>query len=177
MLKLYLDCDGVILDSITTTYELLGKEKIDTTDYNNVKKFYEELDWNYVLEITPILNDSINAIKNIIASNLYDVEILTHVNSLHEAEVKIKWFNEVLPGINVIPTKKEIAKCDMVDPKGAILVDDFLGNLDLWHKKGGISIKYSDTDKPCRYLKVKNLNEILDLTLEIEKKLNKTRLR
>ena len=161
--KLYIDCDGVILDSITTTYKLLSEEGIDKTNENEVREFYRNLDWNYVIEITPVLNDAINDIKEIIASSLYDVEILTHVNSKHEADVKIAYFNEVLPEVNVIPTDKETAKCDMVDPTNAILIDDYMGNLDLWHKKGGISIKYADTDKECPYPKIKNLREMLTI--------------
>ena len=51
----------------------------------------------------------------------------------------------------------------MVNPKDAILVDDFLGNLDLWHDKGGISVKFSDGNKKSKYRTVTKLDQIIDL--------------
>ena len=178
MIKLYLDCDGVILDSITTTYKLLQENGIDITNGEDkqVRDFYANLDWNHVIEITPVLNDAISNINKLLDTGLYDVEVLTHVNSENEAKAKIKWFNKVLPDVKVIPTKKEIAKSDMVDPFNAVLVDDYLPNLDLWHQKGGIAIKYATTDKECPYLKIKDLGQILTLTDIISDKImsNKT---
>ena len=57
----------------------------------------------------------------------------------------------------------EIINADAVDPKGNILVDDFLGNLDYWHEKGGISIKFSDSGKECIYQTITDLSELLKL--------------
>ena len=59
--------------------------------------------------------------------------------------------------------QKKIKKADAVDPKGNILVDDFLGNLDYWHEKGGISIKFSDSGKECIYQTITDLSELLKL--------------
>ena len=96
-------------------------------------------------------------------SKVYDIEILTHVNSDGEIIAKLNYFKEVLPEVKVIAVPKEIRKADAVDPKGNILVDDFLGNLDYWHEKGGISIKFSDSGKECIYQTITDLSELLKL--------------
>ena len=96
-------------------------------------------------------------------TKVYDVEILTHVNSDGEIIAKLNYFKEVLPEVKVMAVPKEIRKADAVDPKGNILVDDFLGNLDYWHEKGGISIKFSDSGKECIYQTITDLSELLKL--------------
>ena len=51
----------------------------------------------------------------------------------------------------------------IVNPKNAILIDDYLGNLDLWNKKGGIAIKFSDSNKKCKYPSITKLEQIIDM--------------
>ena len=75
----------------------------------------------------------------------------------------MNYFKAVLPNIKVIPVPKEIDKADYVDPNGSILVDDFLPNLEYWEEKGGIPIKFSDSDKECKYKKINDLSELLEL--------------
>ena len=147
MKKLYIDFDGVILDTIKVTYEMIEKLGLGTPE--EVSEFYYNLDWNHLIKQTPEINDSINCIRKIMNSNLFDVKVLTHIIS----------YNEGL----VILVPKQINKADMVNPKDAILVDDFLGNLDLWHDKGGISVKFSDGNKKSKYRTVTKLDQIIDL--------------
>ncbi len=68
-----------------------------------------------------------------------------------------------IPELEVILVPKQINKADMVNPKDAILIDDFLGNLDLWHKNGGISVKFSDKNKKSKYITITKLDQILEL--------------
>mgnify|MGYP003178254337 CR=1 FL=1 len=136
MTKLYLDCDGVILDTINMSYKMIKNKGL--TNEKDIEK---------IKELTKV----------------YDVEILTHVNSDGEIIAKLNYFKEVLPEVKVIAVPKEIKKADVVDPKGNILVDDFLGNLDYWHEKGGISIKFSDSGKKCIYQTITDLSELLKL--------------
>ena len=159
MTKLYLDCDGVILDTINMSYKMIKNKGL--TNEKDIEHFYKNLSWEELIIEAGEINNSIEKIKEL--TKVYDVEILTHVNSDGEIIAKLNYFKEVLPEVKVIAVPKEIRKADAVDPKGNILVDDFLGNLDYWHEKGGISIKFSDAGKECIYQTITDLSELLKL--------------
>lgn len=159
MTKLYLDCDGVILDTINMSYKMIKNKGL--TNEKDIEHFYKNLSWEELIIEAGEINNSIEKIKEL--TKVYDVEILTHVNSDGEIIAKLNYFKEVLPGVKVVAVPKEIRKADAVDPKGNILVDDFLGNLDYWHEKGGISIKFSDSGKKCIYQTITDLSELLKL--------------
>lgn len=161
MKKLYIDFDGVILDTINVTYKMIENLGLGTEE--EVKDFYYNLDWDHLIKQTPEINDSISCIKKIIESNLFDVKILTHIISYNEGLGKIKYLKSKIPELEVILVPKQINKADMVNPKDAILIDDFLGNLDLWHKKGGIAVKFSDGNKKSKYITITKLDQILDI--------------
>lgn len=162
MKKLYLDCDGVILDTINKSYQMLKKEGITTEEGR--KKFYSSICWETLIIESGEINNSISKIKEL--TKYYDIEILTHVHSENEGQEKIKYFNKVLPGINVIVVPKEIKKADFVDPTNAILVDDYTPNLEYWHEKGGIPVKFSDSGKECEFTVIKDLLELIDLSIK-----------
>ena len=90
MKQLYIDFDGVILDTMTKSYEELKKENIDRKDQDKVMEFFRNLDWKKLIEETEEINDSINEIKKICDSKKFNVYILTHVNSTNEMIEKIK---------------------------------------------------------------------------------------
>lgn len=159
MTKLYLDCDGVILDTINMSYKMIKNKGL--TNEKDIEHFYKNLSWEELIIEAGEINNSIEKIKEL--TKVYDVEILTHVNSDGEIIAKLNYFKEVLPEVKVVAVPKEIRKADAVDPKGNILVDDFLGNLDYWHEKGGISIKFSDSGKKCIYQTITDLSELLKL--------------
>lgn len=167
MKKLYLDCDGVILDTINKSYEMI-KDK-DLKSEEDIRSFYRNLDWGELIILSGEIDDSISKIKKL--SEFFDVEILTHVNSENESIVKINYFEEKLPGINVITVPKTIHKCDIVNPNGAILVDDFIPNLELWEEKGGISIKFSDSGKECDFITISDLLELLNINFDNKMKI------
>ena len=159
MTKLYLDCDGVILDTINMSYKMIKNKGL--TNEKDIEHFYKNLSWEELIIEAGEINNSIEKIKEL--TKVYDEEILTHVNSDGEIIAKLNYFKEVLPEVKVIAVPKEIRKADAVDPKGNILVDDFLGNLDYWHEKGGISNKFSDSGKECIYQTITDLSELLKL--------------
>lgn len=159
MTKLYLDCDGVILDTINMSYKMLKEKGIEREEEK--KDFYRNLSWEELIIEAGEINNATDKIKKL--AEIYDVAILTHVISEGEIIAKENYFKEVLPEVKVITVPKEIRKADAVDPKGNILVDDFLGNLDYWHEKGGISIKFSDSGKECIYQTITDLSELLKL--------------
>lgn len=159
MTKLYLDCDGVILDTINMSYKMLKEKGIEREEEK--KDFYRNLSWEELIIEAGEINNATDKIKKL--AEIYDVAILTHVISEGEIIAKENYFKEVLPEVKVIAVPKEIRKADAVDPKGNILVDDFLPNLDYWHEKGGISIKFSDSGKECIYQTITDLSELLKL--------------
>ena len=164
MQKLYLDCDGVILDTINRSYKMLLEKKITTEE--EVTEFYSNIDWEQLIKDSGQINNSIDKIKEL--SNYFDIEILTHVNSENEVNVKKRYFARELPNINVITVPKKTKKADFVDANGAILVDDFSSNLEYWVTKGGIGIKFSSDTDEKEYKVISDLLELIDIFVKIE---------
>ncbi|MBQ8193305.1 MAG: hypothetical protein IJZ46_04485 [Bacilli bacterium] len=162
MQKLYLDCDGVILDTINITYNMIKEQGL--TNHDEIEKFYKNISWEELIIEAGEIDNSISKIKKL--AEYFDIEILTHVNSEKEIIAKINYFKEVLPNINVITVSKQIAKADFVDANNAILVDDYLPNLEYWDSKGGIPVKFSDSGKSCKYKVITDLLEVLELIKE-----------
>ena len=159
MIKLYLDCDGVILDTIRRSSHMIKEAGIHGEPA--VRKFYSSIDWKKLIEDSGTINDAITKIRKL--SKYFDIEILTHVNSENESNIKIEYFDKELPDINVITVPKQVQKADFIEPRGAVLVDDYTPNLDYWHKKGGIAVKFSDKDQDCNYPVISDLLELIEL--------------
>lgn len=158
MQKLYLDCDGVILDTINYTYKMIKDNNIPA---EKIDDFYRNLSWKSLINDAGEINNSIEKIKKLCEH--FDVEILTHVNSDEEIKAKFKYFSKVIPDVKVNVVPKVIKKGDIVNPKGAILVDDYLPNLEYWNEVGGIAVKFSDSDKECEFIKIKDLLDLLTI--------------
>lgn len=158
-IKLYLDCDGVILDTIRKSYEIIENKNLTTEDEIHI--FYKNINWEELIIISGEIDNSISKIK--VLCERFDIEILTHVNSENEVRAKSEYFSKKLPEINVITVPKSIDKCDMINPNGAILVDDFIPNLEKWKEKGGIPVKFSDSGKECDFLTITDLMELLEI--------------
>lgn len=159
MQKLYLDCDGVILDTINKSYQMLIKEGI--TREPEVRKFYSNINWSKLIIDSGEINNSVSKIKEL--TKYFDVEILTHIYTESEAQAKIAYFKKELPGVNIITVSKEIKKADYVNPTNCILVDDYSPNLDYWQEKGGIPVKFSDSGKEYNYPVITDLLELINL--------------
>lgn len=162
MKNLYIDFDGVILDTITYLYRDF-KEICKNYTEEEIKDFYVNYHWENVIKDDFIINDSINCIKKIIESNKFNLAILTHVNSIKEAVLKINYLRKYFKDITIIPCPKEISKTKMIHTKDAILIDDYSGNLREWKKEGGIPIKFSLGVEPNEFIVIKKLDEIIDL--------------
>ena len=128
MTNLYIDFDGVIVNTIDITYEIANKQGIEKSE-EGYSEFYQSLDWTGVLEQCVPIHDSWNCIQKIIDSEKFNVSILTHVNSLHEAEQKVRYIRKYFEDITIIPVPKVISKTQMIKTEGPILVDDFVENL------------------------------------------------
>ncbi len=162
--NLYIDFDGVILDTITHIYNMLEKENISKDDFDSTRKFISTINWYELIEITSEINDSINCIKKIINTNQYEVTILTHVNSELEVQAKRDYIQSTIPGINIIAVPRVESKTTYVNPKNSILIDDYSVNLIEWEKSGGISIKFStEEENNCPFKVINKLDYIIDI--------------
>ena len=65
----------------------------------------------------------------------------------------------------IIPVPKKISKTKMVHTKGAILIDDYSGNLMEWEDEGGIGIRFSSTLDSKGFKVIDRLDKILDIEI------------
>ncbi len=159
MKELYIDFDGVILDTIPHLYQAAdeaGRERSDS-------KFYETFDFKKILKDENILNDSINCIQKIIDSKKFNISILTHINSLQEGIDKVEYLRKFFKDITIILVPKKISKTKMIHTKGAILIDDYAHNLREWESEGGISVRFSQKRNGKGFLVVDKLDQIIDM--------------
>lgn len=164
MKNLYIDFDGVIVDTIRVTYDMLDRLGVDRADAEKMSEFYYNLNWKQLLALTPIINDSFNRIQNIADSNKFNISILTHVNSLDEAIAKVNYIRKYAKDVTIIPVPREISKTRMIDAKDAILIDDYSGNLKEWEQAGGIGIQFStDLTKDKGFKVIDKLDKIIDM--------------
>ena len=164
MKNLYIDFDGVILDTITPVYNLAKKLNLDVkTQTNEIGLLYSKIDWEELINESPALSDSIDNIKKLKESKKFNISILTHVNSLREAAAKIKFINNLFNDLTIIPVPKSCSKTMMTQTKGAILVDDYSGNLKEWQESGGIAVKFVKDLENGKYTEITSLDELLDM--------------
>ena len=136
-MKIYIDFDGVILDTDSIIDKKISKTNIDR------REFIKNYDWNLLMRNDIIINDSLNYIKK----SKYNISLLSKICSINEAQAKVKFLrnNEVLIDINFVPTG--INKSDIVSAKDNVLIDDKVVNLDSWSANGGISIFFNKDGK------------------------------
>ena len=164
MKNLYIDFDGVILDTITPVYNLAKKLNIDVkTQSKEIGLLYSKIDWETLIEESSELSNSISAIKKLRDSKRFNISILTHINSLKEAKAKIEFINNLFDDLTIIPVPKSCSKTMMTQTKNAILVDDYSGNLKEWEASGGIGVKYTKEKEECNFLNITSLEELLEL--------------
>ena len=173
-IDLYVDFDGVILNSIEVSYQLIRKKYGRKATSEESADFYQNINWNEFLQMCNPINNSIENLQNLIDSGLYNVTVLTHVLSKSEKEAKQKYLKERLPEIKYIAVTKPNPKWESVNCKNAILVDDYSENLELWENHGGTAIKFSQKDKEYKYIKINDLKELEELYPLLKKKQNKT---
>ena len=144
-IELYLDCDGVIKDTINTTLTLMTLEGYDIKDKNQIDYYFtNKADWSKIWPNSPNINDSINTIKYLDSLGIFNISILTKCTSKMEPFIKIKGFSEELPGIPVIIVDDSLNKSDVVDATGSFLIDDSTRNVIDWINNGGIGVHFFD---------------------------------
>lgn len=142
MQNLYIDFDGVIMNTIEVSYKMMKEKSINLENREEVEKFYRNTDWSELLKQSKEINQAWENIKKILESNIFNVSILTHVNSLKEIEEKVSIIRKHFRDITIIPVPKTISKTQMLNPVNSILIDDYVHNLTEWKKAGGIGVRF-----------------------------------
>ena len=165
MKNLYIDFDGVILDTLTPVYKLAKDLNLDyKTQTKEMGKLFSKIDWEDLIENSSELNESIDSIKKLSKSGKFNISILTHINSLREAKSKINFLQGIITDLTIIPVPSGIPKTKMTQTSGAILVDDYSGNLKLWQEAGGIGVKFTkDKEDDCEFINITSLADLIDI--------------
>lgn len=166
MIKKYIDCDGVILDTETDLfkeYDKLIEQGINITR----REYLQNLDWNLWIYQAKIINNAIELLNNY---DYRDTSVLTKVNSIQEAMAKINYFRNAKLKNEIIIVPYDAKKSDVVFAKNNILVDDYHKNLKEWEQAGGIPIHFGKEESG--YSKIASLEEVLsnDILKRIRRK-------
>ena len=164
MKRLYIDFDGVVMDTIPLLYNELAKNNVGLGEEEEIHRVFAAFDYGKIIKDKNILNDSINCIHKLIESGRFEVSFLSHINSLAEGEVKVKYLRKHFKNnITIIMVPRSIEKPKMVHSEGAILVDDYAGNLKEWKANGGIAIRFSKELESHGYKVINRLDSLLDM--------------
>ena len=164
MKRLYIDFDGVVMDTIPLLYNELAKKGVVKENEEEVHRVFAAFDYGTIIKDKNILNDSIHCINKLLASGRFEVAFLSHINSLAEGVVKVKYLRRHFKNnITIILVPKGIEKPKVVHSKGAILVDDYAGNLKEWEENGGIAIRFSKELESHGFRVINRLDSLLDM--------------
>ena len=173
---LYCDCDGVIFNTIDVAFDIMRNLGCNMDNRDKIDQYFRTLiDWEEVFEKATVLNDSIEKIKLLKESNIFnDIIILTKLSGgYHEERLKREIFGDYLPGTKIITLQYGISKSSVVSAKDNILVDDEKRNCDNWKQNEGVSVLFS---RDNRNLKHNVVDDLMDITnAKGVKKLLKTR--
>lgn len=158
--NLYIDFDGVILDTMTPIFEDYEKQNITKEEE---KDFFVNYPWKNIVNDNNIIGDAINDIYKIIESKKFNLAILTHINSINEGILKINYLRKYFKDITIIPCPKEISKTKMIETKSAILIDDYAENLREWEREGGIPVRFNRKGNGKGFKVIKELKEIIEM--------------
>lgn len=165
IMKVYVDFDGVILD----TDSILEKDYSKVSNINR-SEFVKNYNWDKLVNDATVINHSLYNLKN----TKYETYILSKISSVEEGIAKVKYLrdNDVFANIHLVPTK--ISKSDVVTAKDNILIDDKIYNLDEWVSKGGIGIFFNkdNLDYDIKGNKNTNYKKICNLDILIGDDLN-----
>ncbi len=169
MIKIYIDFDGVVLD----TWDVIFKEYIklfstDVLEEDKIKNLMLTIGWGKILSNSVQINDSIKKIKDI--GKNYEVYILTKINSQEEQKAKEEYLlKHNISNLYFVPY--EHSKTQYVDVENNILIDDDIKNLDEWSLHGGKSIFFNKDlsnydsygNKNINYTIINDLLKIYDI--------------
>ena len=145
----YFDCDGVILNTIETSFKEMGLEVSDHTKKQKnediITNYYKNVNWKDLIDRSGEINDSYKKILLIKNSNIFDnIAVATHRHSyLGEGEVKKKILKENLDDITVFHIPVKLEKHYALKANHSILVDDSLRKITEWVNYSGYGVLFS----------------------------------
>ena len=145
MRDLYIDCDGVIFNTISIAFLEMKKQGVNIKNQVDIDNYFKYCDWNMLIEKGGIINDSIDKLKILIESNSFNsVSVATHRCSYVEGVIKTNKFKSLIPNLKIITIPKKIGKHFAVPVKNNILIDDALSKIEDWVDNGGIGILFTE---------------------------------
>lgn len=169
MKKLYLDCDGVILDTIDKALELMRKDNLNTSDSDLVHEYFVNSDWIKLIREAGVLNNSIDKIRHLMELGIYDIKILTTCVNKDEPFIKTAYFEIMLPEIPVITVPWLVRKDSVVDARNSILVDDSRTNIRNWREAGGVGIHFVKNNPNFDQMETNDLLEVPKFDTKVKK--------
>jgi hypothetical protein len=159
MRKLFLDLDGVLVNTNKYIQETINNSNIDTSIKEAFIELCKSFPWNNFLLKCEEINNSFELLNQL--NKIYDLTIITHFYSFDEEKLKIDYITTNFKGIKYITVPFEKKKDEMVDAKNCILVDDYYVNIENWNNSGGIGLYFSsNTNKNT--ITIDNLSYLLD---------------
>ena len=89
-MKIYIDFDGVILDTDTTINNIIKDNNIDK------KEYISNCNWDNLLNSTDVINNSINYLKE----SKLDINLLSKISTLEEGIAKVQYVYTKLTYLN-----------------------------------------------------------------------------
>ena len=143
MRDLYIDCDGVIFNTIKPAFKEMKSLGVDLDNQDAITDYFRKCDWNKLIELGGPINNSIEKIKILYESNEFErVNVATHRCSYLEGVIKRNKFNNLIPHINIFTIPKDIPKQFALKAPGNILIDDAKRKIEEWVNDGGIGILF-----------------------------------
>ena len=93
-MKIYIDFDGVILDTDTTIDKTIKSINVDK------KEYIKNCDWNQLLSNTDVINNSLEYLRK----SKKDINLLSKISTLDEGIAKIKYLRNNNINMNMLKT-------------------------------------------------------------------------
>ena len=169
MRDLYIDCDGVIFNTIKPAFKEMKEMGIDLNNQDAITEYFKNCDWHKLIHTGGQINNSIEKIKQLADSNVFNtVNVATHRCSYIEGVVKTEIFNELIPNVKIITIPKRLGKHFALPANNHILIDDAKSKVIDWIKHGGIGVLFSEDVNRLIYPQEFNndyfiINDLLDV--------------
>ena len=164
---IYLDLDGVILDSEQRMLERKFKAGFyDHKDFEQFDAYFEYTnlhleEWDYIIRGAKSINNSVEIIKELQRLKK-KMAILTKVHTLYEMKVKVDDLrNNRGISIPIIFVPPEVKKYEIIIPNSQLLIDESRKNINGWINNGGRGLIFDESISQNSKTKVKSLDFLL----------------